>query len=40
MTSERDGVGRGGGMGAQEGGDIHVPVADSCRCMAKATTML
>ena len=38
-TTQRDGMGRevGGGFGM---GDTHTPVADSCQCMAKTTTIL
>ena len=35
-TTQRDGVGR----EIQGGGDKRAPVADSCRCMAKTTSML
>ena len=30
----------GGGRGVQEGGDICIPVADSCWCVAKTITIL
>ena len=33
-----DGVG--GGREVQEGGDISIPMADSCCCMAKTNTIL
>ena len=33
-----DGVG--GGRESQEGGDICIPMADSCRCMEEANTTL
>ena len=38
-TTQRDGMGRevGGGFGM---GDTSTPVADSCQCMAKTTTVL
>ena len=29
-----------GGEGGRGMGDTHTPVADSCQCMAKATTLL
>ena len=32
--------GEGGGRGGSEWGDTCAPVADSCRCMAKTTTLL
>ena len=32
-----DGVG--GGSGVWDGGDTRLPVADSCQCMAKSTTV-
>ena len=35
--------GKGGGRGVQDwrgGGDTCTPVADSCKCMAKASTIL
>ena len=34
------GMGWGGGGGGSEGGDICVLVADSCGCMAEASTIL
>ena len=33
-----DGVGEGSGI--QEGGDLDIPVADSCWCVAEANTIL
>ena len=36
-TTQRDGMGREGGLGQ---GDACTPVADSCQCMAKPTTIL
>ena len=35
---EWDGVG--GGKEAQEGGDIHIPMTDSCSYMAETNTIL
>ena len=32
--------GEGGGRGVQDEGDTCTPVADSCQCMAKTTTIL
>ena len=32
--------GEGGGKGCSGWGDTHAPMADSCPCMAKTTTML
>ena len=32
--------GEGGKSGVQDGGDTCTPVADSCLCMAKTTTIL
>ena len=32
--------GEGGGRGVQHGGDTGTPMADSCQCMAKTTTIL
>ena len=32
--------GEGDGRGVQDGGDICAPMADSCQCMAKTTTIL
>ena len=32
--------GQGGGRGVQDGGNTCTPMADSCRCMAKTTTIL
>ena len=32
--------GEGGGRGVQDEEDTCIPMADSCRCMAKTTTML
>ena len=32
--------GAGGGRGVQEGGDMCIPMADSCWCMAKAIRIL
>ena len=32
--------GEGGRRGAQDGGNTCTPVADSCQCMAKTTTIL
>ena len=32
--------GEGDGREIQEGGDICTPMADSCQCMAKTTTIL
>ena len=32
--------GVGGGREVQEGGDICIPVADSCGCMAETNTIL
>ena len=29
-----------GGRGVQEGGDICIPVADSCRCVAETNIIL
>ena len=33
-------VGEGGGREVWDGADTGTPVADSCQCMAKATTIL
>ena len=33
-------VGVGGGREIQEGGDICIPMADSCQCMAKPTIIM
>ena len=32
--------GKGDGSGVQEGGDICIPVADSCRCVAETNIIL
>ena len=32
--------GEGGGRGVQKGGDMCIPVAGSCSCMAEASTIL
>ena len=32
--------GEGGGRGVQEGGDLCIPSADSCCCMARTITIL
>ena len=34
----RDGVG--GGLEVQEGGNIYIPMADPCGCMAETNTLL
>jgi len=39
-TTQRDGMGREVGGGFRRMGDTCTPMADSCECMAKTTTIL
>ena len=37
---KQEGDGEGGGRETQEGGNICIPMADSCRCLTETNTIL